>query len=134
VDGYRATNVGFGISYVLPVIVAVLSAKPNDIILLENPEAHLHPQGQARMGELLARAAATGIQIICETHSDHILNGMRYAAKQGTIQPEQVAIHHFAIEEGNRQHYHIRVDEEGDLTPWPEGFFDEFENMLMKLL
>lgn len=134
IDDYRATNVGFGISYVLPVIVAILSSSKEDILLLENPEAHLHPQGQAQMGILMARAAAAGIQIICETHSDHILNGVRYATKAGFVTSEQITIHHFAIEEGKRQHYQITVHEDGDLTPWPSGFFDEFEKMLMKLV
>lgn len=131
---YKAINVGFGISYTLPILVAVLSAKPDALILLENPEAHLHPQGQAQIGILMARAASVGVQIICETHSDHILNGIRYATKEGFIQPDQVSLHHFSIEEGKRQHYEIVVDEDGDLKPWPNGFFDEYEKMLMKLV
>ncbi len=61
---YRATNVGFGITYTLPVITAILSAKLGALLLIENPEAHLHPKGQALMGNLLAKAAAEGVQII----------------------------------------------------------------------
>ena len=61
---YRSTNVGFGVTYTLPIIVAILAASPGTLILLENPEAHLHPQGQAKMGELLALAASCGIQVI----------------------------------------------------------------------
>lgn len=64
---YRATNVGFGITYTLPVITAILAAKPGALLLIENPEAHLHPKGQARIGDLLAQAAANGVQIILET-------------------------------------------------------------------
>jgi predicted ATPase len=131
---YRATNVGFGITYVLPILLAILSARPNSLILLENPEAHLHPRGQAKMGELLARASEVGIQIICETHSDHILNGMRVATKEHLAQPENIIIHHFSVEEFVRTHYEVFVDSDGGIAPWPEGFFDEFEKMLFKLI
>ncbi len=63
-NSYRSTNVGFGISYTLPIIVAVLSSSPDTLIIIENPEAHLHPKGQAKMGELLALAASCGVQIV----------------------------------------------------------------------
>jgi predicted ATPase len=74
---YRTTNVGFGISYTLPIIVAVLASNPGTLIIIENPEAHLHPKGQVKMGELLSLAASCGIQVVIETHSDHVLNGIR---------------------------------------------------------
>lgn len=131
---YRATNVGFGITYTLPVILAILSAKPGTLLILENPEAHLHPKGQARLGELIAFAAAAGIQILVETHSDHILNGIRVATKDQKIKPDDIAIHYFAREEGHRTYYHIPIDADGNLGSWPDGFFDEYENMLTKLL
>ncbi|NEP90518.1 MAG: AAA family ATPase [Okeania sp. SIO2C2] len=72
---YRSTNVGFGISYTLPILVAILSSSPGTLILIENPEAHLHPKGQSKMGQLLALAANCGVQILVETHSDHVLSG-----------------------------------------------------------
>ena len=92
---FRATNVGFGLSYSLPIVVACLSAKPGDLLLIENPEAHLHPEGQLAMGDLMARAAAAGIQLIVETHSDHLLNGIRLAVKRGVIPPEDTAFRFF---------------------------------------
>ena len=76
---YRPTNVGFGITYALPIVVSVLSARPGSLVIIENPEAHLHPRGQVKMGELLCQASAAGIQILIETHSDHVLNGIRLA-------------------------------------------------------
>jgi predicted ATPase len=82
---YRATNVGFGITYTLPIIVAILASEPDTLILLENPEAHLHPKGQSKMGELLAMAASCGVQVVIETHSDHVLNGIRRAVKAGKV-------------------------------------------------
>ena len=74
---YKSVNVGFGITYVLPIIIAILSAKPGDLLLFENPEAHIHPAGQRWLGELIVQASAGGVQIILETHSDHVLNGSR---------------------------------------------------------
>ena len=75
-NAYRATNVGFGITYTLPILVAALSAPPGSLLLIENPEAHLHPRGQAQMGRLMSYAASTGVQVVVETHSDHVLNGI----------------------------------------------------------
>lgn len=80
-DYFTAQNVGFGISYVLPIVLALVKAKKGELIILENPEAHLHPRGQRKMGELIARAAQGGVQVIVETHSDHILNGIRFVCK-----------------------------------------------------
>jgi predicted ATPase len=131
---YRPTNVGFGIIYVLPILVALLSAIPGSLIIIENPEAHLHPKGQSKLGELVAKAANVGIQIILETHSDHVLNGVRVATKNKHISAQQVAIHYFGREEGRRTYYNIPIDEDGNIERWPEGFFDEYENMLIKLL
>jgi predicted ATPase len=74
---YRATNVGYGLSFVLPVIVTLLAAEPGDLIIIDTPEAHLHPRGQFKIGELIACTAKAGVQVVIETHSDHVLNGVR---------------------------------------------------------
>jgi len=131
---YRATNVGFGISYVLPIVVALLSSQAGGLVLLENPEAHLHPQGQVKMGELMARAAAAGVQVICETHSDHILNGVRLAVKQKLLQPDQLAMHFFERENGKVIVQTPELDEDGRLDYRPEGFFDEYGNSMRNLM
>ncbi|HKV42611.1 MAG TPA: DUF3696 domain-containing protein [Blastocatellia bacterium] len=135
---YRATSVGFGITYVLPVLVALLSSRPGSILLLENPEAHLHPRGQARIGDLLARAAAAGVQILVETHSDHVLNGVRVAVHGGVIDPEAVAIHYFSrVEDSGRVRAKVQspvIDRDGRLDIWPDGFFDEWDKSLEQLL
>lgn len=81
-QAFSATNVGFGLSYALPIIVAVLTAQPGDLIIIENPEAHLHPAGQAEIIRLISMAAQTGVQFIIETHSDHIINGLLIATKK----------------------------------------------------
>lgn len=135
---YRATNVGFGLSYTLPILVATLAAKPGGLLIVENPEAHLHPRGQVRIGELLARAAAAGVQVIVETHSDHILNGLRLAVHAGILAPSEAKVHFFERRDsptGPRADFLTPVlDEDGRLTPWPSGFFDEIETSLSRLL
>lgn len=92
---HRAGNVGFGLTYCLPLIIACLAAPKGALLLLENPEAHLHPRGQAALGQLMAQCAADGVQIVVETHSDHVLNGVRLAVKRGIIIPSAVALHYF---------------------------------------
>jgi predicted ATPase len=135
---YRPTNVGFGISYVLPIIVAALSAEPGTMLLVENPEAHLHPRGQRKIAELLARAATNDVQIIVETHSDHFLNGLRLSAHSGEVSPESIQLHYF---EREQTEYAIRakvsspkIDRDGRIDFWPDGFFDENEKALRELL
>lgn len=135
---YRATQVGFGITYVLPVIVALLSSKPDTLVLLENPEAHLHPQGQVKMGELIARAATCGIQVLVETHSDHVLNGIRLAVHAGILAPEKVKLHFFQRSQKrdnfSNEIISPKIDRDGRLNQWPDGFFDEWDKSLETLL
>jgi predicted ATPase len=135
-NDHRATNVGFGITYVLPVIVAVLSSAPGSLLLIENPEAHLHPKGQAQMGRLLACAASCGVQVIVETHSDHVLNGVRLAVHGGKINPDDVQLHFFqrSEQDGLIEVVSPRIDRDGRIDQWPDGFFDEWEKSLVALL
>lgn len=133
---FRPTNIGFGITYSLPVFVAVLSSQQDGLVIIENPEAHLHPKGQVAMGRFLALAAANGLQVILETHSDHVLNGIRVAVKHSILPPEMVAIHFFDrdFKESHSNVLSPRIDKHGRLDQWPQGFFDEWEKMLAELL
>ena len=130
---YRATNVGFGLSYVLPLLVAMFL--PNGTLcLIENPEAHLHPRGQTKLAELAVRATMAGVQIIVETHSDHFMDGVRIAVRDGLIPPEHAAFHYFEREEGAAVVSSPKIDRNGRLSLWPDGFFDQHEKNLAKLL
>ncbi|HAG84501.1 MAG TPA: DUF3696 domain-containing protein [Cyanobacteria bacterium UBA12227] len=135
---YRATNVGFGISYTLPIIVAVLASEPGTLILIENPEAHLHPKGQSKMGELLALAASCGIQVVIETHSDHVLNGIRRVVHAGKLDHQDVQLHYFQRQEKEGQAFtevvSPRIKRSGRIDKWPDGFFDQMEKDLMELI
>ena len=141
-NAYRSINVGFGITYVLPVVVSLLTAQPGDIIILENPEAHIHPKGQRMLGEMIAAASASGAQIMVETHSDHVLNGIRLAVKNRVIRCDTVKLYYLFQKddandaEENYTHECVSpiIDEDGMLNEWPEGFFDEWDNALMELL
>lgn len=133
---HRPSNVGFGLTYSLPIIVACLAADRGGLLLLENPEAHLHPRGQAALGRLLAMCCADGVQVIVETHSDHLLNGVRVAVKQHAIDAESVALHYFSrdVRSGESRIESPRVLPDGQLDCWPEGFFDQWDKSLDALL
>jgi len=127
-DFHRPVHVGFGLTQVLPIVVAALSARKGDILLIENPEVHLHPAGQALMGQFLADVARAGVQVVIETHSDHILNGIRRAVRAQRLTPEQVALHFFRPRSASQtQVITPQIDPLGNIDVWPEGFFDQFD-------
>jgi predicted ATPase len=110
-EGIRPPNMGFG--------------------AVENPEAHLHPAGQSRMGRFLGRIAGSGTQVIVETHSDHVVNGIRLAAVDDmTIAREAIVVHFFG--DGNDP-VTIEMTDKGGLTKWPPGFFDQLDDDLGRL-
>ena len=130
---HRTTNVGFGLSYSLPVILALLSG-PGTLCMIENPESHLHPRGQTRLAELAVRAANQGVQVFVETHSDHFMDGVRIAVRDGLIAPNDTSFHYFE-RDGNRSVVSSpKIDSEGRLSSWPTGFFDQGEENLARLL
>lgn len=133
---HKAANVGFGLTYCLPIIVASLSAPTGSILLIENPEAHLHPRGQAALGLLLAKCASDGVQIIVETHSDHVINGIRVATKKGEIDNNDISVHFFTreIESGETTVKSPILHSNGRFSEWPEGFFDQWSKALDELL
>lgn len=131
----RPTNVGFGLTHALPVITACLGAKPGSLIVIENPEAQLHPKGQVAIGRLLALTAAGDVQVIVETHSDHVLNGIRLAVKDGGLPPADTRLHFFHRVPGDQSRFESpKITSEGRLTHWPSGFFDQWEKSLDQLL
>ncbi len=125
---HRPVHTGFGLTQLFPIIVAALSARKGDILLIENPEVHLHPAGQVAAGMFLAEVAAAGIQVLTETHSDHVLNGVRRAVKGGLLTPDQLAIHFFQSRNlDGPQVQSPQIDQAGNIDNWPEGFFDQLD-------
>lgn len=131
---YRPTNVGFGLTYVLPIVVACLTARPGTVILLENPEAHLHPRGQAAMAELISRAAKAGAQVVVESHSDHVLNGIRIAVKHKLLEAADLRLLYFRSDRAGRHVDNLEVSPDGMVSSWPAGFFDEWDRALDELI
>lgn len=137
-NSFRPKNVGFGISYVLPIVLALLTAEEGKIIVIENPESHIHPRGQAELGKLISLAACIGAQLFVETHSDHILNGIRVAVKENLVDKSKVNLMYFDKTTTEKEQFtkitQIKVDKNGTLSEEPEGFVDEWGNQLLKLL
>lgn len=123
---YKPTNVGFGYSYVLPIVVAALLAKPDSVFIIENPEAHLHPQAQSILSKFLALVSKTGVQIFIETHSEHIINAARVMIVQESFKSDDLRILYFD-EKFPKKHIPIEVLSDGRISEWPEGFFDQSE-------
>lgn len=124
-----ATNVGYGITYVLPIIVAILSAKPGALILIENPEAHIHPRAQAELMKLVMRAVKAGLQIIIETHSDHIINGALVALAMDNDFHSLVKTYYFDRDEKRHVSVPFKLDilSDGRIKNPPKGFFDQID-------
>jgi len=127
-EEFLPTNVGFGYSYILPIIVSGLIAKKDEILIIENPEAHLHPKAQHELTKFLAKVASCGVQILLESHSEHILNALRITAidkpeKPKILEKEDVNILYFDNSEKHFQQ--IKIMEDNDLSAWLPDFFDQ---------
>lgn len=132
----RPANVGYGYSYVFPIVVALLTARSEQTIVIDSPEAHLHPRAQSKMGWMLAKFALANVQLVVESHSDHVLNGIRLAVSEGVIPHDLVSILFFSgrSELGGSMRVHsLSMDKRGGLESWPEGFFDQMEDDLSRL-
>ena len=125
---HSAINTGFGISYALSVVVAVLSARPGSLLLIENPEAHIHPSGQAALMKLLSIAGMNGVQIILETHSDHIVNGALVNWKECSADRNLLYVYYFERDEHlNSRPVKVEIGSNGRIRNAPVGFFDQMK-------
>ena len=124
----KPTNVGFGYAYVLPILVAGLTSTPKHTIIIENPEAHLHPKAQARLIEFLAKVASNEVQIFIESHSEHILNALCIAVitEENSIKNDDISVLYFQdTPEGEPNCTRIPILANGNIEEWPDGFFDQ---------
>ena len=126
----RPANVGFGLSYTFPMLIALLTRPSGSIVVIDSAESHLHPRAQSAVGRLLGRMAGAGLQIFIETHSDHLLSGIRLAVKEGLLKSEDVALHFFGQDGNVGQVTTLMLDRNGAVSDWPEGFFDQIEHDL----
>lgn len=119
-------DVGFGASQVLPVIVQGYYAQPGSLLLVEQPEIHLHPKAQATLGDLLVAIAKQGDRrLIVETHSEHVLGRVQRCIAEEKISRDQVAIYYFNPSPEGTQIQEVTIDELGQFENFPEGFFEE---------
>lgn len=125
-DRFKPSNVGFGYTYILPIIVSGLIAKQGEILIVENPEAHLHPKAQSRLAQFLAKVSSCGVQIFIESHSEHILNALRLAVLKQIVTAEDLSILYFQ-QNTEQPVINIPVKSDGELEVWPEDFFDQEE-------
>jgi len=130
--GYKPVNVGFGYSYALPIVVTCLVAKPGEIVIIENPEAHLHPYAQSKITQFLAKVCASGVQVFIESHSDHVLNALRLAVLDDIISTEDLNILYFGRDEYPTV-TKIEVMDDGAIEQWPTGFFDQLDRDFERL-
>lgn len=132
---YRGQNVGTGITYIAMLIIAALSCKCEDTLIIENPEIHLHPRAQSRFMEFLAHLSGQGLQIILETHSDHIYNGMRKCIKNGRLSREKIAAYFLELDETMQTRIsEIHFNDQGAEENHPYGMFDQFDDDLDELI
>lgn len=134
--GSAATNVGFGITYALPILVSGLTVPEGGILIVENPEAHLHAKAQSNMGYFLARMAAAGVRVIIETHSEHIVNGIRRMIVEGKtrMSHEDMTIYFFQNTTEKKNVKEITMDEIGNLSEFPVDFFDQVRQDMAELM
>lgn len=131
----RTKNVGSGISYLVSIIIMCLSIKEGDTIIIENPEIHLHPMAQSNLTNFLVFIANTNRQIIIETHSDHIFNGIRVAVALNTLNKTDYTINFFSLDEKRCTKVdNIKISKRGRILDSPKGLFDQFEIDIDKML
>ena len=131
-----APNVGFGITYALPILLSGLIIPEGGILIVENPEAHLHAKAQSNMGYFLARMAAAGVRVIIETHSEHIVNGIRRMIVEGKTDMlhDDMTIYFFQKKNGDKNIMEFGMDEWGNLNEFPVDFFDQVRQDMSKLM
>ena len=120
------TDVGFGVSQILPVITLCYYAPEGSTLLLEQPEIHLHPRVQAGLADVLVDAMKTrNIQIILESHSEHLLRRLQLRIADETIQPDQAALYFCSTEQGESCLTPLEIDLFGNIKNWPQDFFGD---------
>ncbi len=122
-DMVNIADVGFGVSQVLPVIVALIAANPGQLVYLEQPELHLHPNAQVALAQVLADAAKRGVRVVAETHSSLLLLGVQILVAEGQLAPELVKLHWFSRnKEGITEVDSVDLDEAGRYGDWSVDF------------
>lgn len=131
-------NLGAGMSYLAKVLILCFLAKPGDVVMIENPEIHLHPRAQSRLGEFFAFMASKGIQLIIETHCEHLLSSLRYQVYTERLRPDDVILYYKADDKTPFEPLRINkngryTDTENNQRNFPTGFFDVSVRQLLEI-
>lgn len=138
----KITDVGFGVSQVLPVLIQAFYCPPNSTVWMEQPEIHLHPQVQAELADVFISATrsreegkARNVQLIVESHSEHFLNRLQRRIAEGEITPDDVAIY-FCKRVGSATELEpLEMNLYGDIENWPKNFFgDEMADLTARTI
>lgn len=122
-DMVNIADVGFGVSQVLPVLVALIAAEPGRLVYIEQPELHLHPNAQVALAQVLADAAKRGVRVVAETHSSLLLLGIQTLVAEGKLSPDLVKLHWFSRnEDGITKVDSVDLDEAGTYGDWSVDF------------
>ncbi|MBE8577480.1 AAA family ATPase [Vibrio sp. OPT18] len=130
-------NVGFGISQVLPIIVQSMALPEKSILILEQPEIHLHPTVQAKIFDFLHALHKKGISTIVETHSDHLITRMRRRVAESESELEKIInliFVEYSKDNNNTKYSKMSLDELGNFNLWPDGFFDQYDKDVRAIL
>ncbi|GKU79427.1 DUF3696 domain-containing protein [Paenibacillus sp. L3-i20] len=130
------THVGVGVSQVLPILVLSLLASKGSTLIFEQPELHLHPKVQTRLADFFVSMTNIGKQCIVETHSEYLINRLRYrtVVSQDSNFTNNIILYFVEKERGNSKYKAIRINKFGVIEEWPKGFFDESEEMSASIL
>ncbi len=124
-DLVNIADVGFGVSQILPVLVALLVAQPDQLVIIEQPELHLHPLAQARLAPIIIEAAKGGVRLVIETHSLTLLTALQAEVARGHLDPDHTALHWFSRdEEGACSVKSVTMGRDGSTGDWPVDFAD----------
>ena len=124
-DMVNIADVGFGVSQALPVLVALIVARPTQLVYLEQPEMHLHPRAQVALAQVLADAAKRGVRVVAETHSSLLLLAVQTLVAKGSLPSELVKLHWFTRDDNGATKIDTAdLDEAGAYGDWPEDFDD----------
>jgi len=138
----KITDVGFGVSQVLPALVLPFYCPANSVVWMEQPEIHLHPQVQAELADVFISAVqarekgfSRNVQLIVESHSEHFLNRLQRRVAEGSIKPEEVAIYFCKKSSEGTELEPLKVNMFGDIENWPENFFgDEMADLTARTI
>lgn len=131
----RPKNIGAGLSYLISVLVMCLLSNEDDILIIENPEIHLHPQAQSKVCEFLYFIAKSGRQLFIETHSDHIFNGVRAGIATEQMDSKDISVNFFAMDTKNcTYNTEVKFGKRGRILNYVDGLFDQFDIDLNRML